>query len=64
MLKSADGTPLQIGDPAFVVAYAAAHAERKKPAAVSMISPPQDDCERQLAEWKSQNEARKADIRR
>lgn len=32
LLKDADGAPLQLGDPQLVVAYAAAHTGRKKPA--------------------------------
>lgn len=31
LLKAEDGTPLQIGDPALVVAYSKAHDDRKKP---------------------------------
>lgn len=38
MLKAEDGTPLQPNDPQFVVAYAAAHAERKKPASGNLFS--------------------------
>src|ERR1700692_3975514 len=38
MLKGEDGAPLQPKDPQFVVAYAAAHAERIKPASGSMFS--------------------------
>ena len=38
MLKADDGTPLAPNDPQFAVAYAAAHAERKKPATGSMFS--------------------------
>jgi integrase len=37
-LKAQDGTPLESGDPAFHVAYAAAHAARKKPAAGTLFS--------------------------
>src|ERR1700687_2105557 len=38
MLKTEDGTPLQPNDPQFVVAYAAAHAERKKPPSGNLFS--------------------------
>lgn len=38
MLKAEDGTPLAPKDPAFIVAYTAAHAERKKPATGTMFS--------------------------
>jgi integrase len=38
MLKARDGTTLQPGDPAFVVAYLGAHAERKKPAPGTLFS--------------------------
>jgi integrase len=38
LLKAEDGTPLQPGDPAFHVAYAAAHAARRKPAAGTLFS--------------------------
>src|ERR1700741_1679474 len=38
LLKAEDGTPLQPNDPAFHVAYAAAHAERRKPAAGTLFS--------------------------
>lgn len=38
MLKGADGKPLQSNDPQFVVAYATAHENRKKPAAGSLFS--------------------------
>jgi integrase len=38
MLKAEDGTPLQPKDPQFAVAYAAAHAERKKPATGTLFS--------------------------
>jgi integrase len=38
LLKAEDGTPLEPGDPAFHVAYAAAHAARKKPAAGTLFS--------------------------
>lgn len=38
MLKAEDGTPLSPGDPQFVVAYTAAHADRKKPATGTMFS--------------------------
>jgi len=38
MLKADDGTPLLPKDPQFVVAYAAAHAERKKPAQGTLFS--------------------------
>jgi integrase len=38
MLKGADGVPLKLGDPEIIVAYAAAHAERKKPAQGTMFS--------------------------
>jgi integrase len=38
LLKAADGTPLQPGDPAFHVAYAAAHAGRKKPSSATLFS--------------------------
>jgi hypothetical protein len=38
MLKAEDGTPLAPKDPQFVVAYAAAHAERTKPVTGSMFS--------------------------
>lgn len=38
MLKGDDGLPLTPKDPQFVVAYAAAHAERKKPAQGTMFS--------------------------
>jgi integrase len=38
MLKGEDNTPLLPNDPQFAVAYAAAHAERKKPASGSMFS--------------------------
>jgi hypothetical protein len=38
LLKGEDGTPLQPGDPAFHVAYTAAHAARRKPAAGTLFS--------------------------
>lgn len=38
MLKADDGSPLQPHDPQFVVAYAAAHADRKKPPAGNLFS--------------------------
>jgi integrase len=38
MLKGEDGLPLKPKDPQFVVAYAAAHADRKKPAQGTMFS--------------------------
>jgi integrase len=38
LLKAADDTPLQVGDPQLIVAYAAAHEGRKKPAAGTMFS--------------------------
>jgi hypothetical protein len=38
MLKGDDGKPLQPNDPQFVVAYTAAHAERKKPPAGNLFS--------------------------
>lgn len=38
LLKDAEGKPLQIGDPAFVGAYAAAHEARKKPASGTLFS--------------------------
>jgi len=38
MLKAEDGTPLRPNDPAFAVAYAAAHAERKKPVTGTLFS--------------------------
>jgi hypothetical protein len=38
LLKAEDGTPLQPGDPAFNVVYAAAHAARKKPASGTLFS--------------------------
>jgi integrase len=38
LLKAEDGTPLAPNDPQFAVAYAAAHAERKKPATGTMFS--------------------------
>jgi integrase len=38
MLKADDGTPLAPKDPAFSVAYAAAHADRKKPATGTLFS--------------------------
>jgi integrase len=38
LLKAADGTPLEPGDPAFHVAYAAAHAARRKPAAGTLFT--------------------------
>jgi integrase len=38
MLKGEDGTPLLPKDPQFAVAYAAAHAERKKPATGTLFS--------------------------
>jgi integrase len=38
MLKGDDGTPLAPNDPQFAVAYAAAHAERKKPPAGNLFS--------------------------
>lgn len=38
MLKGDDGLPLKPKDPQFVVAYAAAHAERKKPSQGTMFS--------------------------
>jgi len=38
LLASADGTPLQPNDPQFHAAYAAAHAERKKPPAGNLFS--------------------------
>jgi integrase len=38
MLKADDGTPLQPNDPQFAVAYAAAHAERTKPATGTLFS--------------------------
>jgi integrase len=37
-LKAEDGTPLEPGDPAFHVAYAAAHAVRLKPAAATLFT--------------------------
>ena len=38
LLKGEDGTLLQAGDPAFHVAYTAAHAARRKPAAGTLFS--------------------------
>lgn len=38
LLKAADGTPLQPGDPQFIVAYSSAHAERKKPPTGTLFS--------------------------
>lgn len=38
MLKAEDGTPLQPGDPQFVVAYSAAHTDRKKPTTGTVFS--------------------------
>ncbi|OSJ36770.1 integrase [Bradyrhizobium japonicum] len=38
MLKDENGTPLLPNDPQFVVAYAAAHSERKKPPAGNLFS--------------------------
>lgn len=38
LLKSPDGTPLKLGDPALVTAYAAAHEARKKPAPGTLFS--------------------------
>jgi integrase len=38
LLKADDGAPLAPNDPQFAVAYAAAHAERKKPVSGSMFS--------------------------
>jgi hypothetical protein len=38
LLKAEDGAPLQPGDPAFHVAYTAAHAARRKPAAGTLFS--------------------------
>jgi hypothetical protein len=38
MLKSEDGAPLLPNNPQFAVSYAAAHAERTKPAAGTMFS--------------------------
>jgi integrase len=38
LLKGDDGKPLQPNDPQFVVAYAAAHAARRKPAAGTLFS--------------------------
>ncbi len=38
MLKAEDDTPLQPGDPQFAVAYAVAHAERKKPTTGTLFS--------------------------
>jgi integrase len=38
MLKGDEGKPLQPNDPQFVVAYSAAHAERKKPVAGNLFS--------------------------
>jgi integrase len=38
MLKADDGTPLAPKDPQFAVAYAAAHAERKKPVTGNLFS--------------------------
>jgi hypothetical protein len=38
MLKADDDTPLAPKDPQFAVAYAAAHAERKKPATGTLFS--------------------------
>lgn len=38
LLKDADGKPLQLGDPAFVSAYAKAHEDRKKPASGTLFS--------------------------
>ena len=38
LLKSAEGKPLKLSDPQLVVAYAAAHEARKKPAAGSLFS--------------------------
>jgi integrase len=38
MLKGENGTPLLPNDPQFAVAYAAAHAERKKPATGNLFS--------------------------
>ncbi|QUS39048.1 integrase [Tardiphaga alba] len=38
LLKAADGTPLQMGDPQFIVAYAKAHADRKKPEPGTLFS--------------------------
>ncbi len=38
LLKADDGTPLQMGDPRLIVAYAKAHEDRKKPAPGTMFS--------------------------
>jgi hypothetical protein len=38
LLKGEDGTPLQPGDPVFHVAYTAAHAALRKPAAGTLFS--------------------------
>jgi integrase len=38
LLKSEDGKPLEPGDPVFHVAYAVAHADRKKPAVGTLFS--------------------------
>ncbi|MGY3120364.1 hypothetical protein ACVWXQ_004301 [Bradyrhizobium sp. S3.14.4] len=38
MLKDDNGAPLLPNDPQFVVAYAAAHAERKKPPSGNLFS--------------------------
>jgi integrase len=38
LIKGEDGTPLRPGDPAFHVAFAAAHAARRKPAAGTLFS--------------------------
>jgi integrase len=38
MLKAEDGTPLRPGDPAFHIAYTAAHAARRKPATGTLFS--------------------------
>lgn len=38
LLKGPDGSPLHVGDPQMVVAYAAAHEARKKPAAGTLFS--------------------------
>lgn len=38
LLKAGDGSPLQLGDPLFVVAYAKAHENRRKPVTGTMFS--------------------------
>ncbi len=38
ILKADDGAPLQPNDPRFLVAYAAAHEQRKKPATGTLFS--------------------------